>query len=181
MFKRLLPLAGALGALLLSACNNSGGKLTRSDSEAIYKAWGKKFVFTTPPVDPNKFNDEQKFNEVNMGFTKPITATEAQDYITTYAAVPLEELKTSDPLHPDRYLNIKAFELDKLVIDTIRKYNEICGLRIYLGKRPDSMYTLVIIPKDTANENIMDRNWLFDWNNPCPPYCPPRAASLGGK
>jgi len=179
MIKRLLLLAGVTGSLLLTACNNSKCKLTGEDSAKIYKAWGRKFVFTAPPVDPSKQNEQQTYNEVNMGFTKPITAAEAQNYITTYTRTPLTELKTSDPSNPDSYLNIRAFELDKLIVDTIRQHMEICGLRIYLGKRPDSMYTLVIVPKDAANENIMDKNWLFDWNNPCPPYCPPKAATIG--
>lgn len=176
MIKQLVSSAGLFSALFLISCNNTGGgssgcKLTSKDSENIYKAWGKRSVFSRIGSGGKDSNGIVQSD----AFTKPITDSEARAYVLTYGKSPLEALKTSATNNPDSLVYIRAFELDKMVIDTVRNHPEIWGLRLYLGKRPDSMYTLVIVPKDKSNENITGKNLMFDWNNPCPPYCPPKA------
>jgi hypothetical protein len=117
----------------------------------------------------------ENFTTAMTTFMKQITDSEALSYIRSYKNSPLDVLRTQDPNKPGGTVLIRAFEFEKMLIDSIRRNQDIKGLRVYLGKRPDSMYTLVIIPKDSNNQNMMKANSIFDWNNPCPPYCPQEA------
>lgn len=178
--KTVLVLAGFL-VLTLSACNNNSRTfLSNTDSVAIYEAMSKKMVA------------EHHF--FSMPVTRPITETEAMEMIGNYQD-PKNRIKeliaydSADTNIPKIPYQINAFSFGTAVIDyAIEHKDTIRGLRVYLakhkqGKPEKQTYALVIIPTNKNGDNVILKDkagtGIFEWNDPCPPYCKPSVRDYG--
>jgi hypothetical protein len=86
---------------------------------------------------------------------------------------------------------ITAFNIDSTYLNKMqRDLPGFSGLRVYLAIKAYSvshvpLYSLVVVPRgqlDTASgnyNNILYDNYLVDWIEPCPPYCPGTTTQIG--
>lgn len=146
---------------------------------------------------PKGKNVAEKQISYSILTTRGISRAEAAEMINNYQSSNFRIKQfigyDSNEAHPRRPVPVNAYNFSQPLLNYIVKYQDsIDGLRVYLCKHvphpPNdtaSTYGFVVVGTKYNPKTKLSDDWfpslqkqaigetgIFEWNDPCPPYCP---------